>query len=122
MAKLYLYRDRLRHNFDYLEKQFKEADIEWAIVTKLLCGNKVFLKEILDLAPAQVCDSRISNLKTVKEINPNIETVYIKPPAQDTIKNLVRPQMIWNLLGFAGARERARKAGACYLCCCPRSR
>ncbi|HLW56387.1 MAG TPA: alanine/ornithine racemase family PLP-dependent enzyme [Bacteriovoracaceae bacterium] len=110
MAKLYLYRDRLRHNFDYLEKQFKEADIEWAIVTKLLCGNKVFLKEILDLAPAQVCDSRISNLKTVKEINPNIETVYIKPPAQDTIKNLVRYASISLNTQYETIQEISREA------------
>lgn len=90
MAKLYLYRDRLRHNFDYLENQFKKANIEWAVVTKLLCGNKTFLREILSLGPTQVCDSRLSNLKIIKEINPNINTIYIKPPAKNILKNLVR--------------------------------
>ncbi len=90
MAKLYLYRDRLRHNFDYLENQFKEASIDWAIVTKLLCGNRTFLKEVLNLGPSQVCDSRLSNLKIIKEINPHVETIYIKPPAKNILKNLVR--------------------------------
>lgn len=90
MAKLYLYRDKLRHNFQFLQKKFKAHNIEWAVVTKLLCGNKEYLKEVLDLHPRQVCDSRIHNLKVIKEINPDIETVYIKPPAQSVIKNLVK--------------------------------
>src|SRR5690606_25027572 len=90
MAKLYLYRDRLRHNYDYLKQEFKQANIEWGIVTKLLCGNKTFLKEVLNLGPSQVCDSRISNLKAIKEINPDVETIYIKPPAPSVIKSLVR--------------------------------
>src|SRR5690606_3065215 len=87
---LYLYRDRLRHNYDYLKREFKDANIDWAIVTKLLCGNKIFLKEVLNLKPKQVCDSRISNLKVIKELDSNIETIYIKPPAPAVIKNLVR--------------------------------
>jgi predicted amino acid racemase len=90
VAKLFLYRDQLRHNYKFLQKKFKTHNIEWAVVTKLLCGNKKYLKEVLDLKPKQVCDSRIHNLKVIKEINPNIETVYIKPPAQSVIKSLVK--------------------------------
>jgi predicted amino acid racemase len=59
-------------------------------VTKLLCGNKIFLKELLSLGAKEVLDSRISNLKTIKSINPDVETVYIKPPARMVIKNLVK--------------------------------
>ncbi len=90
MAKLYLYREKLRHNYQFLQKKFGQKKINWAIVTKLLCGNKTYLKEVLALNPKQVCDSRIHNLKVIKEINPKIETVYIKPPAQTVIKSLVR--------------------------------
>lgn len=90
MAKLYLYRNKLRHNFQFLKKKFAQHNIDWAIVTKLLCGNKKYLNEVLDLNPDQVCDSRISNLKTIKELRPDMETVYIKPPAQSLIKSLVK--------------------------------
>lgn len=110
MAKLYLYRDRLRHNYDYLQTKLSAADVKWAIVTKLLCGNKTFLKEILDLGPAQVCDSRISNLRMIREINPQIETVYIKPPAPDTIKNLVRYATISLNTQYETIKEIAREA------------
>lgn len=90
MAKLYLYREKLRHNYKFLQKTFKKHKIDWAVVTKLLCGNKTFLQEVLDLHKGQVCDSRISNLKMIKELNPKIETIYIKPPSKSVIKNLVR--------------------------------
>jgi ornithine racemase len=90
VATLYLYRDKLRHNYQFLKKKFKAHNIEWAIVTKLLCGNKKYLQEVLDLNPKQVCDSRIHNLKVIKELKPDVETVYIKPPAQTVIKSLVK--------------------------------
>lgn len=90
MAKLFLYREKLRHNYRFLQKTFKKHDIEWAVVTKLLCGNKCFLQEVLDLHDGQICDSRISNLKAIKELRPDIETVYIKPPSKTVIKSLVR--------------------------------
>jgi ornithine racemase len=90
MACLYLYRDKLAHNYQFLNKAFKKQKIEWSIVTKILCGHKEFLKEVLQLKPHQVCDSRISNLKVIKEIKPSVETVYIKPPAQNIIKSLVK--------------------------------
>ena len=47
MAFLELYRDKLRHNHRFLSKLFKENGIEWGIVTKLLCGNETFIKEMV---------------------------------------------------------------------------
>lgn len=90
MACLYLYRDKLKHNFKFLEKTFKQHNIHWSIVTKILCGNKKYLQEVLSLNPKQACDSRLSNLKTIKEIRPDIETIYIKPAAKNIIKSLVK--------------------------------
>lgn len=89
MARLKLHRDRLKNNFEYLEKLFKKHHIEWGIVTKLLCGNKRFLKEIINLGVREIHDSRISNLKVVKSINPEIQTVYIKPPPTRSIKSVI---------------------------------
>ncbi len=90
MARLFLYRDKLRHNYHFLKELFKNSETELSIVTKLLCGNKKYLKEVLDLGPNQICESRISNLKAVKQINPVIETIYIKPPSPSIIKSLVK--------------------------------
>ncbi|MDN4754396.1 alanine racemase [Porphyromonadaceae bacterium W3.11] len=90
MAVITLDRNRLKHNFNYLEKQFQEKHIEWAVVSKLLCGNKLFLKELLKIGVEQFCDSRISNLKYIKELQPKARTCYIKPPAADIIPDIVK--------------------------------
>jgi len=37
-----------------------------------------------------VCDSRTTNLKIIKKLRPDIETIYIKPPAKRNIKNVVQ--------------------------------
>ncbi len=85
-----LRKERLKHNYDYLDKLFKDNNIDWGIVTKLLCGNRTYLREVMDLGIKQVCDSRVRNLKAVKSINPGIETVYIKPPAKRAARSVVR--------------------------------
>ena len=81
---------KLKSNFDYLNTLFKKNGIEWSVVSKLLSGNKIFLTELLKFDIKQVCDSRISNLKEIKSINPKIETIYIKPPAKRSISSVVK--------------------------------
>lgn len=85
-----MYKEKLEKNFNYLNALFKTHQIEWAIVTKLLCGNRLFIEEVLKLDIKEVCDSRLKNLELIKKLNPNIQTVYIKPPPQKSIKRLVK--------------------------------
>lgn len=89
MAYIKLYRSKLKNNFDQLDQLFKSNKIEWAVVTKLLCGNKLYLRELINLGIRELCDSRVSNLKAIKKLDPNIQTVYIKPPAKRSIKSIV---------------------------------
>ncbi|MCB0562765.1 MAG: alanine/ornithine racemase family PLP-dependent enzyme [Phaeodactylibacter sp.] len=90
MAYLTLNRKKLKQNYDFLDKLFQEGEIDWAIVTKLLCGNEAYLKEVLDLGIKEVCDSRVSNLAKIKELRPEVQTVYIKPPAKGSVEEVVR--------------------------------
>ena len=90
MAYVKLYRSELRHNYEYLDTLFKKNDIKWGITTKLLCGNRDFINEVIDLKIGEVHDSRISNLKVVKNIDPDTVTIYIKPPPKDTIPELIK--------------------------------
>jgi len=90
MAFITLDSKKLRHNFNYLDNLFKKNNIQWSVVTKLLCGNKDYLTEVLKLDIRQICDSRVSNLKMVKAICPDVETIYIKPPAKRAIKSVVQ--------------------------------
>jgi len=89
MAFITLNKKKLKTNFAFLDTLFKEQGIEWAIVTKLLCGNRSYLKEVLDLGVQEVCDSRIQNLKVIKSITNDVQTVYIKPPPKRSIKSVV---------------------------------
>lgn len=90
MAFITLDVSKLTSNFLFLDKLFKQRNIQWSVVSKLLCGNKEYLQELLKFNLTQICDSRVSNLRIIKQINPNIETIYIKPPAKRSIKSIVQ--------------------------------
>lgn len=90
MAYLKLYREKLRDNYRFLDDLFKSNDIKWGITTKLLCGHAEFLKEVADLGIGEMHDSRISNLKKIKEIDPDVLTIYIKPPPRDIIESVIK--------------------------------
>lgn len=89
MAILELNQSALRHNFDVLDAYFKRHSVSWGIVTKILCGTKVFLKELNQLNPDLYLDSRLSNLARIKSLNPNVQTAYIKPPAKRILTKLL---------------------------------
>lgn len=90
MAYIELNRKKLQHNYRFLDKLFKKYNIDWGVVTKMLCGNKTFLKEVLSLGTKEVHDSRISNLKVIKSLDPQVQTVYIKPPPKRSIRSIVK--------------------------------
>lgn len=90
MAYIKLFKEKLAHNYAFLDKLFKDNNIEWAVVSKMLCGNKDYIQEIIGLGVREMCDSRISNLKAIKDLNPNVNTVYIKPPAAKNIAKVVK--------------------------------
>lgn len=81
---------KLKSNFEYLTNLFKKNNIEWSVVSKILSGNKLYLTELLKFDINQICDSRVTNLKMIKSLNPQIETIYIKPPAKRSIANVVK--------------------------------
>lgn len=90
MAYLRLKRESLQHNYNFISKRLDEAGIEWGVVSKLLCGNETYLRELLRLGVREIHDSRISNLKVIKKLDESVQTVYIKPPAKKAIKSIIR--------------------------------
>lgn len=90
MAFINLHREKLRNNYLFLNDLFQKNTIEWGVVSKVLCGNKIYLRELIDLGIKEIHDSRISNLRVIKGINPDVQTVYIKPPARRIIRSLVK--------------------------------
>lgn len=90
MAYLKLYRKELQHNYNFLNQLFKENMVKWGITTKLFCGNRAYLSEVINLGIGEVHDSRVSNLKVIKEIDPDTLTIYIKPPPKDIVRDVVK--------------------------------
>ena len=86
MAELIIHTDKIRNNIKYLSAYFKERNIKWSLVTKVFSGDKEFLRQILTKDTIQniysVGDSRLTSLKNLKAVNPEIKTIYIKPPAK----------------------------------------
>ncbi|MFL9832580.1 alanine racemase [Chryseobacterium terrae] len=90
MSHITLNTNKLLHNYNFLNKIFEKNHIEWAVVAKLLCGNEKFLKSLLEISNKEICDSRLTNLRHIKELSPKTETVYIKPPAKRLARSIVK--------------------------------
>jgi len=90
MAYLKLYQDKLAHNYHFLNQRFADKGIFWGVVSKMFCGNRAYLSELVNLGITEIHDSRISNLKTIKQLKPEVQTVYIKPPAEKNIPHVIR--------------------------------
>jgi len=94
MATLQIHTDRIIGNVRKLNDFLKPKGIEWTLVTKILNGYKPALEKIL-CDPVikevhSVGDSRISNLRAIKEVKSDIVTIYIKPAAVNQAKNVVK--------------------------------
>jgi ornithine racemase len=90
MAYITMNLPKLKANFEFLNNLFNERGIKWSVVSKLLCGNKDYLQELLTFDIEEICDSRASNLKAIKQIRPDVTTIYIKPPPKRAIKTVVQ--------------------------------
>lgn len=86
MAELVIQTKKIQDNIKYLSEYFDTHNIAWSLVTKVFSGDKEFLKEVLtdDVIEKinSIGDSRLTSLKNLKEVNPNMKTIYIKPPAK----------------------------------------
>ncbi|PZX50159.1 alanine racemase [Algoriphagus chordae] len=90
MAYITLNSTKLKDNFEFLKEKFSSNEISWGVVSKLFCGNRLFLQELIKLGVEEIHDSRISNLAMVKSLKTEIQTVYIKPVSKRNIGKMVQ--------------------------------
>ncbi len=85
MAELIIHAEEIKDNIRKLSSFFKKHNVEWSLVTKVFSGDLGFLENILtdDVIKDinSVGDSRLSSLKNLRQVNPDMRTIYIKPPA-----------------------------------------
>ncbi len=85
MAQLIIHTEEIKNNIKKLSSFFKKHDIEWSLITKVFSGDIDFLKHILtdDVIKDinSIGDSRLTSIQNLKKVNPDMRTIYIKPPA-----------------------------------------
>jgi predicted amino acid racemase len=86
--------DRVLGNIRKLNVYLAEHNITWTLVTKMLSGNRPVLERLLPDFSIKglhsVGDSRIFNLRVIKDIRPDVVTMYIKPPAVNQARNVIK--------------------------------
>jgi predicted amino acid racemase len=94
MAELVIKTEKIRNNIKQLSEFFARNNIEWSLVTKVFSGDKAFLRNVLTEDVIEkinsVGDSRLTSLKNLREINPEMRTIYIKPPARIYAEEVVK--------------------------------
>lgn len=94
MAYLEINITEIKNNIRKISSFLNKHDIQWSLITKVFSGDKDFMKKILtpDIVKDlhSVGDSRLSSLQNLKEVNPELETIYIKPPAMAYVEDVVR--------------------------------
>lgn len=94
MARLKVHIDRLIENIDTIDAFMKKHNKEWSLVVKVLGTDKDVLTNLLNhpsiLNTHSIAVSQCKSLKLVKEINPKLRTMYIKPPSIKNVSQIVK--------------------------------
>ncbi|MEO8398677.1 MAG: alanine racemase [Ignavibacteriaceae bacterium] len=93
MATLTINTKKIIENIEKLSEYLLKENIKWTLVTKVLSGYKPALEKILSSKSINklhsIADSRLSNIKSIKEIKPEVITMYIKPPPLYLVQKVV---------------------------------
>jgi len=94
MAELLIHTDRVIGNIEKINALMKKQGAQWTLISKVLSGHKESLNRVL-MHPAidevhSIGDSRLSSLKTIKTLRPDLRTMYIKPVPQNLVAAVVQ--------------------------------
>lgn len=94
MPELVIKTDKIIKNIEKINNLLEKNDIHWTLITKMVCGDEAILEKLLHHEEIKrthsIGDSRLSSLKKIKNIHPDIVTMYIKPPPINYAKSIVR--------------------------------
>ncbi len=118
MAQLKIHTNRIIDNIEKIDAFMKENRKQWSLVVKVLGNHRGALEALLEhsciLNTHSIAVSQWKNLKLVKQINPNLTTLYIKPPVIKNAENIVRYADISfnsSFLTINALNEAAKKLG-----------
>ncbi|MBD3169975.1 MAG: alanine/ornithine racemase family PLP-dependent enzyme [candidate division Zixibacteria bacterium] len=79
----------LSHNINVIDRWMREHNSSWTLVTKVLCGHHGTLKALHELGIKSIGESRLANIRAMKEVSPEIETWYLRLPYFSAIPDIV---------------------------------
>jgi predicted amino acid racemase len=122
MAELIIQTEKIKNNIKFLSTYFNEHGIHWSLITKVFSGDEEFLKNVLTEDVIEkidsVGDSRLTSLKNLKAVNPNMRTIYIKPPAKiyaDEVVEYADISLNSSFSTIKALNEAAKKANKTHL-------
>lgn len=93
MARLKVHINRLIENIETITEFMNKHGKQWSLVVKVLGTDKAVLARILQhpaiLGTHSIAVSQWKSLKMVKELNPSLRTMFIKPPSTKNVKEVV---------------------------------
>lgn len=85
MAELIINTRKIVKNIKKLNSYLTQYNIQWSLIVKILSGNEAVLEKVLRDPVIEelhsIGDTRLSNLRKIRKIKPDIVTMYIKPPS-----------------------------------------
>lgn len=94
MSEVIIKKNRIISNIDKINTYLGNNNIKWSLIVKVLSGHKELLHSILSNPLIKkvhsIGDSRLSNLKVIKKVAPDIVTMYIKPTAIKNVKSVIK--------------------------------
>ncbi len=79
----------LRHNIQVVDSWMREHKAEWALVTKCLCGHGETLTALENMGVPAFADSRLRNLRMIRDYAPKMSTWYLRLPHFSAIGRIV---------------------------------
>lgn len=93
MAEVVIKKKKIFSNIEKINEFLKKHKIDWTLITKVLSGNEGVLEELMQMEIIDrihsVGESRLSSIKKIKKLRPDIKTMYIKPPAIPLASSIV---------------------------------
>ncbi|MFZ5433245.1 MAG: alanine racemase [Calditrichota bacterium] len=89
MNRVTIHLDALRHNIQQIHHWLEEHGASWTLVTKVLCGHTDTLKGLQTIGVRCMGDTRLSNLRAIEKIVPDLESWYLRPPHLSAIRDIV---------------------------------
>lgn len=81
--------DHLKHNIDFLNKKLDTIDDVY-IVTKSFCANEALIEKMNEWGYYKFADSRIQNLKKIKNVNPHNKTLQLRLPQLNEVSEVIK--------------------------------